>query len=292
MSQDIKIPIKSILEICCELNKSSFDEYDFILLRKFFIALLNLNVLSPDNLPDVVERFTKHIHSINVVQNPPCKDLITTGYDIELWEIKNYVIVENCIYINEALLDNDENYVITLYRAVSEVVLQIPHYDMLFSNILSNILGEHVYHMDNRSSKIILPKTHIEIINGKQIETRTSYTGFELPTLLFEQLLCVYEIDIFDILKTTIEKDVATACRKLFREHDGIIFTRRIINVFDHYCERLIYGRLCETEWNDIQILQIDMAKKFKKHNSVWFKRFCFLSTIEELKKISEESFE
>lgn len=290
MSQDIKIPIKSILEICCKLNNSSFDEYDFILLRKFFIALLNLNVLSPNNLPDIVERFTKQIHSINVIEATSCEDLITKEFDVKLWKMKNYIIIEKCIYINEALLVNDENYEITLYKAVSEVVLQIPHYNMLFSNLLSNILGEHVYHIDNYSSKVIPQKTHIETINGKQIKTRTGYTGFELPTILFEQFLCVYEINIFDVLKTAIEKDISMVYRKLFRDRDGMRFTSRIFNAFDRYCERVVSGRLCETELNDIQILQIDMAKKFR-HNSIWFKRFCSLSTIEELRKISEEPF-
>ena len=48
--KDIKIPIKAIVEQAMIKNGAKYDEDEFNLLRKYFIACLNLGYLEPKDL--------------------------------------------------------------------------------------------------------------------------------------------------------------------------------------------------------------------------------------------------
>ena len=60
-TKDIKIPIKSIVEDAVLKNGAKYEEDEFNLLRKYFIACLNLGYLKPSDLVLMVNKFVSKI---------------------------------------------------------------------------------------------------------------------------------------------------------------------------------------------------------------------------------------
>ena len=59
--RDIKIPIKALVERSVIKNKACYEEDEFNLLRKYFIACLNLGYLKPNDLSEMIDKFTLKI---------------------------------------------------------------------------------------------------------------------------------------------------------------------------------------------------------------------------------------
>ena len=108
--KDIKIPIKSIIEDALLKNGSKYDEDEFNLLRKYFIACLNLGFLTPNDLVLMVNKFVSKIKFIVLNYN-------------NINKMDYYMINESVLYISGALKDNNfAFYQITFYKAVTEVI--------------------------------------------------------------------------------------------------------------------------------------------------------------------------
>ena len=59
--RDIKIPIKAIVEQVMNSNGAKYEEDEFNLLRKYFIACLNLGFMQPKDLQVMVNKFASKI---------------------------------------------------------------------------------------------------------------------------------------------------------------------------------------------------------------------------------------
>ena len=62
--KDIKIPIKAIVEQAMVQNGCKYEEDEFNLLRKYFIACLNLGFLVPDDLTLMMNKFASKVKLI------------------------------------------------------------------------------------------------------------------------------------------------------------------------------------------------------------------------------------
>lgn len=56
---EIKIPIKDIIEKSMRSHSSLYSEESIALLRKYFIACMNLRFIEPEYLKNCVDEFTK-----------------------------------------------------------------------------------------------------------------------------------------------------------------------------------------------------------------------------------------
>lgn len=62
--KDIKIPIKAIVEQAMTTNGAKYEEDEFNLLRKYFIACLNLGYMQPKDLVPMVNKFASKVKFI------------------------------------------------------------------------------------------------------------------------------------------------------------------------------------------------------------------------------------
>ena len=95
-SKDIKIPIKSIVEQAMNQNGARYEEDEFNLLRKYFIACLNLGYLEPKDLVPMVNKFASKIK------------IIVLNYN-NVNKMDYYVINQAVLYISGALKDNNSS---------------------------------------------------------------------------------------------------------------------------------------------------------------------------------------
>ena len=91
-SKDIKIPIKAIVEHAMTTNGARYEEDEFNLLRKYFIACLNLGYMEPKDLVPMVDKFAQKIK------------IIVLNYT-NINKMDYYVINNGVLYINGALKD-------------------------------------------------------------------------------------------------------------------------------------------------------------------------------------------
>ena len=68
-SKEVKIPIKLIVEQAMMNNGAKYEEDEFNLLRKYFIACLNLGFLKPEDLVTMVNKFASRIKLIALNYN-------------------------------------------------------------------------------------------------------------------------------------------------------------------------------------------------------------------------------
>ncbi len=57
----IEIPIKNIIEQSMLINRAQYEEYEIVLLRKCFIAVLNLGYFEIKQLKKAVDKLTYNI---------------------------------------------------------------------------------------------------------------------------------------------------------------------------------------------------------------------------------------
>ncbi len=88
--EPIPIPIKSIIEQSMQKNHAKYQEDEFNLLRKYFIATLNLGFLTPKDLGYMMDKFSDKIKFIVLNYNNVNK-------------MDYYVIKGNVLYIKESL---------------------------------------------------------------------------------------------------------------------------------------------------------------------------------------------
>ena len=93
-TKDIKIPIKAIVEEAMISNGAKYSEDEFNLLRKYFIACLNLGYMQPKDLKDMVYKFARKIK------------LIVLNYN-NVNKMDYYMISNGILYISGTLKDNN-----------------------------------------------------------------------------------------------------------------------------------------------------------------------------------------
>ena len=202
-------------------NGARYEEDEFNLLRKYFIACLNLGYLEPKDLVPMVNKFASVIK------------LIVLNYN-NVNKMDYYMINGNVLYISGALKDsNDAFYEINFYKAVSEVVLKANEKHIGISSALCEMLAEKIHNMDTNGSRIIMPRTVEEQVGNDKIELRAGYINYNLIISLAKQLFISMNLNEnkiinrmffegFDIVLNDTFNDKNIRILEKFKESDDV----------------------------------------------------------------------
>lgn len=272
---DIKIPIKDLLRELEERNDSSYDWDDELLLRRYYIACLNMGFITPEELAVAVNKFVEKIKRFET--KPSVKN---AG---EPYEAAGETLLLN-EDLKEYCYDNDL-YDKTVFKAVSEVMLGgiDKNYPGL-SNALSEMLAEKVYQMDVSGSCIIMPKTDQLYIGKETIDVRCGFEKYKLAINLLKQFFIAYRLNENKILSAAIKSDSTDWLLTLTdtEEKESLLKTLEVISQLENY--RLITGKTHPKELSLIEKYQLKLNSLFKKSGPNYF-AFCALVTSDELRK-------
>lgn len=271
-SKDIKIPIKAIVEQAMLQNGSKYEEDEFNLLRKYFIACLNLGYLEPKDLVLMVNKFASKIKFISLNYNNVNK-------------MDYYMINQGVLYINGALKDtNDTFYEINFYKAVTETVFNAENSHIGLSSALCNIVAEKIYNMDVNSSRIIMPKTDEEKLGDTTIQVRSGYMNYNLIISLTKQLLISMGLNENKICQRMFFEGFDAVTNDVFDNQNSKLLLEVLDKLCIMYINRKVRGILNPSEFDLLEKYQIIINDSFKKIDQNYF-AFCALITTDELRK-------
>ena len=271
-SKDIKIPIKSIVEQAMRENGAKYDENDPNLLRKYFIACLNLGYLEPKDLVLMVNKFANQIKFISLSYNNVNK-------------MDYYMINESVLYINGALKDtNDTFYEINFYKAVTEVIFKANDKHIGIASALCNIVAEKIYNMDVNGSRIIMPKTDEEKIGDTTIQIRAGYMNYNLVISLTKQLIISLGLNENKICKKMFFDGFDSVINETFNDNTSLLLLEVLDKLCIIYINRKVRNIINPSEISLLDKYQIIINDTFKKIDQNYF-AFCALITTDELRK-------
>lgn len=271
-SRDIKIPIKAIVEQAMQQNGARYEEDEFNLLRKYFIACLNLGYLEPKDLVPMVNKFAQVIK------------LIVLNYN-NVNKMDYYMINGNVLYISGALKDNnDVFYQINFYKAVSEVVLRANDKHVGMSSAICEMVAEKIYNMDVNSSRIIMPKTVEEQIGNDKIQIRAGYMNYNLVISLAKQLFISRGINENKVINKMFFDGFDAVLTDIFKDNNTLLLLDVLDKICIMYMNRLVRGMVNPSEKNLIDKYQIMINDTFVKLDQNYF-AFCALITTDDLRK-------
>lgn len=271
-NRDIKIPIKAIVEQAMQQNGARYEEDEFNLLRKYFIACLNLGYLEPKDLVPMVNKFAQVIK------------LIALNYN-NVNKMDYYMINGNVLYISGALKDNnDAFYQINFYKAVSEVVLRANDKHVGMSSAICEMVAEKIYNMDVNSSRIIMPKTTEEQIGNDKIQIRAGYMNYNLVISLAKQLFISMGINENKVINKMFFDGFDAVLNETFNDNNTILLLDVLDKICLMYMNRLVRGMVNPSEKSLIDKYQIIINDTFVKLDQNYF-AFCALITTDELRK-------
>lgn len=271
-SKDIKIPIKSIVEQAMNQNGARYEEDEFNLLRKYFIACLNLGYLEPKDLVPMVNKFASKIK------------IIVLNYN-NVNKMDYYVINQAVLYISGALKDNNSSfYEINFYKAVSEVILNANDKHVGMSSAICEMMAEKIHNMDVNGSRIIMPRTDEEQIGSEKIQIRAGYMNYNLIISLAKQLFISMNINENKVINRMLFEEFDNVLNELFKDNNS----RLLLDVLDKLCliyiNRKVRGEINPSEKILLDKYQIMINDSFKKIDQNYF-AFCALITTDELRK-------
>ena len=271
-SKDIKIPIKAIVEQAMQQNGARYEEDEFNLLRKYFIACLNLGYLEPKDLVAMVNKFASVIK------------LIVLNYN-NVNKMDYYMINGNVLYISGALKDtNDTFYEINFYKAVSEVVLKANDKHVGISSAICEMLAEKIHNMDTNGSRIILPRTVEEQIGNDKIELRVGYMNYNLVISLAKQLFISMNLNENKIINRMFFEGFDSVLNDTFNDKNSILLLEVLDKISIMYINRKVNGIFNQNEKSLMDKYQIIINDSFTKLDQNYF-AFCALITTDELRK-------
>lgn len=278
-SKDIKIPIKAIVEHAMTTNGARYEEDEFNLLRKYFIACLNLGYMEPKDLVPMVNKFAQKIK------------IIVLNYT-NINKLDYYVINNGVLYINGALKDeNPMFYEINYYKAVTEVVFGANGSHIGLSNALTNMAAEKIYNMDTNGSRIIMPRTDNEMIGNEQIQIRAGYTNYNLVISLLKQLFICKGINENRVLHDMYFEGYENVINKLSFDDNS----KLLLDVLDKLCimyiQRRVMNQTNPSEKTLLDKYQIIVNDMFTKMDQNYF-AFCALITTDELRQKCMKKFD
>lgn len=271
-SKDIKIPIKSIVEQAMNQNGARYEEDEFNLLRKYFIACLNLGYLEPKDLVPMVNKFASKIK------------IIVLNYN-NVNKMDYYVINQAVLYISGALKDNNSSfYEINFYKAVSEVILNANDKHVGMSSAICEMMAEKIHNMDVNGSRIIMPRTDEEQIGSEKIQIRAGYMNYNIIISLAKQLFISMNINENKVINRMLFEGFDNVLNELFKDNNS----RLLLDVLDKLCliyiNRKVRGEINPSEKILLDKYQIMINDSFKKIDQNYF-AFCALITTDELRK-------
>lgn len=278
-SKDIKIPIKAIVEQAMNTNGAKYEEDEFNLLRKYFIACLNLGYMEPKDLVPMVNKFAAKIK------------LIVLNYN-NVNKMDYYVINNGVLYIKGFLKeDNPMFYEINFYKAVTETVFNANDTHMGISNALCNMVAEKIYNMDTNGSRIIMPRTNEEQIGDKKIQIRSGYNNYNLIISLMKQLFICKGINENKVIHDMYFEGYDAVFNRVLNDEQS----KLLIDVLDKLCIMYIKRRVMnQANPSEIVLLekyQIIVNDMFTKMDQNYF-AFCALITTDELRQKCMKKFD
>lgn len=279
--KDIKIPIKAIVEQAMTTNGAKYEEDEFNLLRKYFIACLNLGYMQPKDLVPMVNKFASKIKFIVLNYNNVNK-------------MDYYVISNGVLYINGALKDtNDAFYQINFYKAVSETVFGVKDDHIGLANALTNMTAEKIYNMDVNASRIVMPKTDNEMLfNNVQIQIRSGYLNYNLVISLLKQFFICKGINENRVIHDMYFEGYDTVIKRVLPDDNN---TNLLLQVLDNltimYIQRKVMNKPSDKEKELLDKYQIIVNDMFKKMDQNYF-AFCALITTDELRQKCMKKFD
>ncbi len=271
-SHDIKIPIKAIVEQAMKQNNARYEEDEFNLLRKYFIACLNLGFLEPKDLVLMVNKFAQTIKFIVLNYN-------------NINKMDYYVVNGNVLYINGGLkVSNDMFYEINFYKAVTEVVFKANDNHIGISNALCNMVAEKIYNMDTNSSRIIMPKTSEEQQGNSKIQIRAGYLNYNLIISLLKQLFISRNLNENMIIRRMFFEGYEKVLKDILNDSNSNLLIEVLDKICIMYINRKVHGVLNDNEKNLTDKYQIIVNDMFTNIDQNYF-AFCALITTDELRK-------
>ena len=280
--KDIKIPIKALVELSVKKNHCNYetDTDEFNLLRKYFIACLNLGFISkPKHLPELIDKFTSKIKSINL------------DYNL-LNKLDHYKIVDSTLYINgELKFHASDVYEKNFYKAVSEVIWESNEEHIGFSNALSNSAAEKVYHMDTTGLRIIMPKTVTEQIDKEEIQIRAGYENYNLPISLLKKFFISRGINENIVIKYMFYKGYTDVYKDVIVGGGNEFFMEILDKLCLMYISRSAANQTHPKEKVLLDKYQLMCNDNFVESSQNWF-AFLALCTTDELRQKCMKKFE
>ncbi len=278
-SKDIKIPIKAIVEQAMTSNGARYEEDEFNLLRKYFIACLNLGYMEPKDLVPMVNKFAIKIK------------LIVLNYN-NVNKMDYYMINNGVLYINGALKDNNPMfYEINFYKAVTETVFGANDNHIGISNALCNMAAEKIYNMDTNGSRIIMPRTDTESIGDKQIQIRAGYNNYNMIISLLKQLFICKGINENKVLHDMYFEGYDKVLNSILKDQNEMLLLDVLDKLCIMYIQRRVMNQTNASEKDLLDKYQIIVNDMFTKMDQNYF-AFCALVTTDDLRQKCMKKFE
>lgn len=278
-SKDIKIPIKAIVEQAMTTNGAKYEEDEFNLLRKYFIACLNLGYMLPNDLVPMVNKFATKVK------------LIVLNYN-NVNKMDYYMINNGILYISGMLKDNNSAfYEINFYKAVTETVFGSNDKHIGISNAICNMVAEKIYNMDTNGSRIVMPRTDKEMLGDGEIQIRAGYMNYNLIISLMKQLFISKGINENKVAKEMFFNGYDSVINNLFKDSNDIL----LLDVLDKLCIMYINRKVRNMPNPSEKVLldkyQIIINDTFTKLDQNYF-AFCALITTDELRQKCMKKFD
>lgn len=271
-NRNVQVPIKDIVNDAMINNGAKYEEDEFNLLRKYFIACLNLGYIEPTSLTLMVNKFASKIK------------LISLNYN-QVNKMDYYIINNGVLYINGALKDTESNfYELNYYKAVTETILGTNDKHIGISSAICDMIAERVYNMDVNSSRIIMPRTDEEVIGSEKIQVRTGYSNYNLVISLAKQLFINHGINENKLFKTMFIEGYEKVLSETFNTSNDALMLDVLDKICIMYIERKVRGNVNPAEKQLIDKYQIILNDTFKTIDQNYF-AFCALITTDELRK-------
>lgn len=269
--RDIKIPIKALVEHSVIKNKACYEEDEFNLLRKYFIACLNLGYLKPNDLSEMIDKFTSKIKKISLDFN-------------YINKLDCYKVVDSTLYIDgRQKFENCEFYEKNYYKAVSEIIFDCNDEHISISNALTYITAEKIYNMDTNGSRIVMPKTVNETIGDDEIQIRAGYENYNLIISCLKQLFISREINENRIIQQMFFFGYSEVYNDKIKNNNEFF-----IEILDKLClmyiSRIANHKTHPKEKELLDKYQIMVNDIFTEMSQNWF-AFLALCTTDELRE-------
>ena len=271
-ARSVQIPIKTIVEQAMQRNGARYEEDEFNLLRKYFIACLNLGYLTPNDLVTMVNKFASKIK------------IIVLNYR-NVNKMDYYMISNGILYISGAIKDSNETfYEINFYKAVTEVIFEADDKHIGFSNALCNMAAEKIYNMDVNDMRIIMPKTDYDMQSGTKITLRAGYMNYNLIISLLKQLLISRGLNENRLIHDMYFKGYTEVLNNNFKDQESNLILEVLDKITIMYINRKVRNIPNDNEKLLTDKYQIILNDSFKVVDQNYL-AFCALITTDELRE-------
>lgn len=188
---EVKIPIREIVETAVRKYDDDYAEEFILLMRRYFIACLNLGYLCPDELEETVEKFCSRIRNVYYA--------ITDEDGTLFCEFE-----DDSLFINEPInFKLLKKFEVNCFKAIFAVISDTSKYTRHFplKKAIATIVGEKIWVMDVHGSRIVMPKTEAIQIGNKEFHLRTGYCTDNLLITLVKQFFISQDINENLIIK-------------------------------------------------------------------------------------------